>query len=61
MRYAVTPDIVAALQALATDPVTLLWASGWAAAALGFWLRAALPPLPEDDTDLAVALAFCAM
>lgn len=61
MRYAVTPDIVTTLLALATDPVALMWASGWVAAALGFWLRATLPPEPEDGSDTALTLAFCAM
>ena len=49
-----------AILAAATHPATLMWASGWVAAALGVWLRAALPPT-EHDADLTIAMASSCM
>lgn len=53
-------DIGAAILAAATHPATVMWASGWVAAALGIWLRVALPPT-EDDADFVIALAGSCM
>lgn len=53
-------DIGAAILAAATHPATLIWASGCAAAALGIWLRVALPQM-EDDADLTIAMVGSCM
>jgi hypothetical protein len=55
MAYVFTSELVAPILAVATDPVTMLWATSWVAAALGLWLRAVLPP--TEDEALALALA----
>lgn len=55
MTHAFTPACAASVLALATDPVVILWATGWLAAALGMWLRATLPPV--EDEEVAVIMA----
>ena len=47
----------APILALMTHPATALWASGWVAAALGWWLRTVLPPPDDDEIMIALAMA----
>jgi len=57
MIHAFTPACAAPVLALATDPVVILWATGWLAAAFGMWLRATLPPV-EDEEVTAILAGF---
>ncbi|WP_198373328.1 hypothetical protein [Roseomonas rosulenta] len=59
MSYAFGPTIETAALAILANPSALVWAAGWLAAGLGLWLRAVMPP--DDDVDLAIALAGCAL
>lgn len=47
--------------AVVAHPEILAWATGWIAAALGFWLRAALPPDEESSEHAALAAGCCGL
>lgn len=60
MGYAFAPQIEAVALILVAHPAALAWAAGWLAAGLGLWLRAVMPPA-DEDLDVTIMMASCAM